>query len=303
VTITVPARLAELHATSRGSAGREWIRRLPELASSYLQRWRLTCDGPVWHGIAALALPVHLADGTAAVLKLQNYDPEHYGEAAALQAWAGGGSVRLLDADITAEREVLLLERLHADRPLSTVEDDDTAVAVIGGLLARLHAVPPPPEIRTLSLVVAGMLDSLPSLVPKLTSAEEGDFVRRLGAHTAEVAADPGDRLLHWDLHYDNVLAGDREPWLAIDPKPLQGDPGFDLLPALDNRVSPATLGETTLRRFDQLVELLGLDRHRAAAWSLARVLQNCLWEIEDGGLSLDAQQVAIGQILLTHRL
>ncbi|GGP14259.1 hypothetical protein GCM10012278_69320 [Nonomuraea glycinis] len=48
---------------------------------------------------------------------------------------------------------------------------------------------------------------------------------------------EPGDRLLlHWDLHYDNILAGQREPCLAIDPEPLAGDPGFDLWPALDLR-------------------------------------------------------------------
>src|SRR5690606_10428198 len=80
---------------------------------------------------------------------------------------------------------------------------------------------------------------------------------------------EPGDRLLHWDLHYDNVLAGEREPWLAIDPKPLAGDPGFDLLPALDNRWDDVVAGgdvrRAVLRRFDLLVEALGLDPARSA--------------------------------------
>ena len=31
--------------------------------------------------------------------------------------------------------------------------------------------------------------------------------------------------LVHGDLHYANVLAADREPWLVIDPQPLSGDP------------------------------------------------------------------------------
>src|SRR5437660_1452079 len=60
--------------------------------------------------------------------------------------------------------------------------------------------------------------------------------LRRWAAATAEVAGEAGDRLLHWDLHFENVLAAEREPWLAIDPKPLVGDPGFDVLPALGNR-------------------------------------------------------------------
>jgi streptomycin 6-kinase len=90
---------------------------------------------------------------------------------------------------------------------------------------------------------------------------------------------DLGDRLLHWDLHYENVLAADRAPWLAIDPKPLAGDPAFELLPALANRFEPGEIHW----RFDAMTDVLGLDRARARAWTLGRVLQYGLWEIEDG--------------------
>ena len=43
--------------------------------------------------------------------------------------------------------------------------------------------------------------------------------------------------LIHADLHYENVMAADREPWLAIDPKPVSGDPHYELAPMLWNRV------------------------------------------------------------------
>ena len=75
------------------------------------------------------------------------------------------------------------------------------------------------------------------------------------------------------------ALASDREPWLAIDPKPLAGDPGFDLWPALDNRFEPAEV----LWRFDAMTEVLRLDRNRAAAWTLGRLLQNAVWDVEEG--------------------
>ena len=106
-----------------------------------------------------------------------------------------------------------------------------------------------------------------------------GRLLRDCAAAVREVAAEPGDRLLHWDLHYENVLAADREPWLAIDPKPLAGDPGFELLPGARQRFRA---GEVRWR-FDLMTEVLGLDRERARAWTLGRVLQNCLWDVEDG--------------------
>jgi streptomycin 6-kinase len=130
--------------------------------------------------------------------------------------------------------------------------------------------------------------------------------VRICASAVAELIGEPGDRLLHWDLHYDNVLAGDREPWLAIDPEPLAGDPGFELLPALDNRwdevVATGEVARTVLRRFDQLTEAVDVDRQRAVGWTLGRVLQNALWDVEDGKHALEPAQVAIADVLLGCR-
>jgi hypothetical protein len=49
---------------------------------------------------------------------------------------------------------------------------------------------------------------------------------------------------------------------------------------------------------FDLLTEVLGLDRRRATGWTLGRVLQNALWDIEDGDTALDPAQIAIAAAL-----
>jgi streptomycin 6-kinase len=89
----------------------------------------------------------------------------------------------------------------------------------------------------------------------------------------------------------------------AIDRKPLAGDPGFELLPALDNRweevVATGNMTRAVLRRFDLLTEVLGLDRQRATGWTLGRVLQNALWDIEDGDTALDPTQIVIAAALI----
>ena len=96
------------------------------------------------------------------------------------------------------------------------------------------------------------------------------------------------DRLLHWDLHYFNVLAtlDGSQRWTAIDPKPLSGDSGFELLPALWNRwddlVESGDVSRALLRRFDLMTEILELDRSRAVGWTLGRVLQNAVWDLVD---------------------
>src|SRR5439155_1399028 len=78
--------------------------------------------------------------------------------------------------------------------------------------------------------------------------------------------------LLCTDLHAENVLAAEREPWLLIDPKPYVGDPTYDPLQHLLNceqrlRADPRALAT-------RLADLLDLDRDRMVLWLFARCVQ-----------------------------
>ncbi|MFE7596746.1 aminoglycoside phosphotransferase family protein [Streptomyces sp. NPDC057494] len=293
--IHVPEELAQSQAKYNGEAGRAFVAGLPRRAEEFLGRWGLRVTGPSMYGVASLVLPVvRDADGTRAALKMQLLDEESEGEPVGLRVWDGAGAVRLLDHDDATG--TMLLERLDEARPLSTVEDTREALGIVRDLLARLVAVPAPAGLRTLADIAAGMLADVPEAAARL-GADDAAVLRDCAAAVREVAGEPGDRLLHWDLHFGNVLAADREPWLAIDPKPLAGDPGFDLLPALMDRFDPDRL----LWRFDLLAEVVG-DRRRAVAWTLGRVLQNGLWDVEDGEPGLDPEQVAAARILLAER-
>ncbi|WP_055703296.1 aminoglycoside phosphotransferase family protein [Streptomyces silaceus] len=292
IDIRIPDELVESQHTYAGEPGRAFIAALPERVRETVGRWDLTVDGAPLHGMAALVLPVRRADGTPAAVKFQILDEETEGEPVALRLWDGDGAVRLLDYDDA--HGTMLLERLDSTRMLSTMADTHQAVLVIAELLARLTAGPAPDGMRTLGDIAAEMLDELPGALKAVPDPAERAVVERCGGAVREVLGEPGDRMLHWDLHFENVMAGGREPWLAIDPKPLAGDPGFDLWPALNNRFEP----DDVLWRFDAMTEVLGLDRERARAWTLGRVLQNALWEIEDGR-SLDADDMETARLLL----
>ncbi|WP_433472431.1 aminoglycoside phosphotransferase family protein [Spirillospora sp. CA-142024] len=302
VYIDVPDGFAASYG-AQGAEARAWIAGLPRLGGEFLDRWELRPDGPLAYGMASLVLPVLQRDGTPAVLKLQQPREETAGTATGLRAWKGAGIVRLLDHDENSSTQ--LLERLDAARPLSSVADETAAVQVLAELMARLTSVPAPKDLRRLSDIAAAMLDQVPQAVLGLRDPAERRLVRTCASAVAELIGEPGDRLLHWDLHYDNVLAGEREPWLAIDPEPLAGDPGFELLPALDNRwdevEATGNVARAVLRRFDLLTEALGLERKRATGWTLGRVLQNALWDIEDGKTALEPAQVAIATALLSR--
>ncbi|WP_240980790.1 aminoglycoside phosphotransferase family protein [Streptomyces sp. Z423-1] len=292
--IEIPRELAESQAMYNGEQGRAFIAGLPRLVDGFLDRWGLRTDGPSMFGMCALVLPVVRADGTRAVLKLQLLDDESEGEPVALRVWDGDGAVRLLDHD--PDTGTMLLERLDPARMLSHVPDSREAVLVIARLLAHLTSVPAPAGLRRLGDIARAMLQRAPWALERVADPEARRLLADCAAAVREVVAEPGDRLLHWDLHFENVLAADRAPWLAIDPKPLAGDPGFELWPALDNRFDAAEVRW----RFDAMTDVMGLDRERARAWTLGRLLQNALWDIEDGR-PLDDEQLEMARRLRTN--
>ncbi|MGW2102156.1 aminoglycoside phosphotransferase family protein [Streptomyces olivaceoviridis] len=289
--IDIPGELARTQEAYNGAAGRAFIAALPDLAADFLRRWRLTLDGPSMNGVSALVLPVVRADGLRAVLKLQLTDEESVGEPVALRVWDGDGAVRLLDHDPATG--TMLLERLDESRMLAGLGDTREAVLVIARLLAHLTSFPAPPGLRRLGDIAEAMLERTPWALPRIPDPGMRRTVADCAAAVREVVHEPGDRLLHWDLHDENVLAADRADWLAIDPKPLAGDPGFELWPALDNRFDAAEVRW----RFDAMTDVLGLDRARARAWTLGRLLQNALWDVKDGR-PIEARQLEIARLL-----
>jgi streptomycin 6-kinase len=254
------------------------------MAATYLDRWQLALEGPVASGAVALIIPVTRHDGSKAVLKLQPVDDETGGEPAALYAWAGRGAVRLLEHDPASG--AMLLERLDASRDLSTMEDDLAAAQIIAELLVHLNSVAAPESLRGLSDVAAATLLDTPEAVRLAKDPDERRLLINCADRFRELITDRIDnRLLHWDLHYFNTLSTlDGSEWKAIDPKPLSGDSGFELLPALWNRwddlVATGDISKALLRRFDLMTEVLRVDRSRAAGWTLGRVLQVAVWDL-----------------------
>ena len=163
---------------------------------------------------------------------------------------------------------------------------DVEACEVVGGLYGRLH-VPAPPQLRTLTSYAeqwASELVDLPRDAPLPRRLVEQ--AAALGRDLSRDEASTG-RMIHTDLHYANVLAGDREPWLAIDPKPLNGDPHYEIAPMLWNRWdelvgAPRSLRDGIRLRFHTLVDVAGLDEHRARDWVVVRMMVNALWSLED---------------------
>lgn len=293
--IEIPPKLIRNH----GEKSPEWLASLPAALERYVDEWQLTVSGDLMSGEASLIVPVVRRDGTPAMLKLQSVNDESESEALALRTWNHDDVVEVYEDD--PETSTLLLERLEP-RTLDDVPDDIEATRILAEILTHLMVVPAPPGVRRLSDIAAQMLADAPTIIPLLVDPAERALARRLADQMAEVLPEPGDRLLHWDLHYLNVMAADRRPWLVIDPKPLAGDPAFELMPAVWNRwddlVATGDLSKAIRNRLDLMLEVTGIDRDRALAWTAGRILQNILWFTEDGDTRIEAELKAVADAL-----
>jgi streptomycin 6-kinase len=110
--------------------------------------------------------------------------------------------------------------------------------------------------------------------------------------------------LLHGDFHFANVLAGTRQRWNAIDPKPLTGAAEYDLLPLLRNRWDDISASRqparAVRRRIDTLAEATGLDRTKAYAWGFVRGVDDALWGHAQQDTRFEAIAWEIAQALAT---
>ncbi|HEY8597558.1 MAG TPA: aminoglycoside phosphotransferase family protein, partial [Thermomicrobiales bacterium] len=284
-----------------GTSGVAFLAQLPTLLDECARRWKLTILPPFPNLSFNYATPVRLGDGTAAVLKLGVPRRELQTEIDTLRLYAGGGCARILDADPAIG--AILLERLHPGTLLSAHPDDEEATAIAATIMRRLwRPVPAEHTIPTIEDWFGGMRELRENF-----GGGTGPFPTRLVEEAERLAADLFASLdppvvLHGDLHHFNILAAEREPWLAIDPHGVIGEPAYEVgalmrnpLPAFLDFPDPLGMLE---RRLTILADSLGFERARLRAWTVAQGVLSAWWGYDDRRDYLDPTWIAIAEQL-----
>lgn len=287
-----------------GDRGAEWLDRLPALIATFEQRWSITALPP-FENLSYNYLAPALSPGgePELVLKLGVPNPELETEIHALAAFQGRASVQLLARD--HQEGALLLDRLRPGTPLSALADDRQATSIAAGVMRQLwRPLWPDHPFPSVARWAAGLgrlrerFDGATGPLPEgLVSRAEGLFGELLDSMAEPV-------LLHGDLHHENILAVDNQPWrnegrrdwLAIDPKGVAGEPAYEVGALLRNPwpqlLSWPRPGQILARRVDQLSAELGFEKERIVGWGLAQAVLAAWWCIED---SVPGWEFAIG--------
>lgn len=269
---SIPAAFAKTIIEVHGEAGQAWLDDLPVQLRAVSSRWGLELEEPFANLSYNYVMPVTRTDGRPAVLKAGVPNAEQKREGHALRAFDGDGIAKLLEWD--EDGGFLLIERLLPGRML-TEQAEEEAIKLAAGLMKRLWRKPPKDH-------------SFPDL------AEWTQGIEKLKGFPAELtkksqllrekllASAPAPMLLHGDIHHFNILSAEREPWLAIDPKGVVGDPAFDIAAFLMNPDFPDA--STLNQRIQIFAKELHMNEDRIRMWAAVQAVLSAWWTFEDHG-------------------
>src|SRR5215469_30442 len=261
----------------------QWLERLPQVVADVADRWAVRVGEPFEPGgQCSWTAPAAGASSEDLVLKVafRFGGGEERDEAAGLRCWEGNGVVRLHAACDGKSEYALLLERCLPGAPLCQVLSEPEQDVVVAGLLRRLWAQPHSRyPFRPLAQMCAAWADEFEAAYAGLAEAagrlDPGLARAGIGLFRELPASAAGQVLLCTDLHAENILAAQREPWLVIDPKPYVGDPAYDVLQHMLNCESRLAADPAALA--DRMAGLAGLDASRVRLWLFARAVQESI--------------------------
>jgi streptomycin 6-kinase len=276
-----------------------WLARLSGLTTELVERWELELGRPFAGASLGYTVAAARAGADPVVLRITYPDGWFPEEVAALVHWDGEGAVELIDHD---PRGAMLLERAVPRTALSGDRDEDAAMMLAAGVMERLWIAGPSHITRVVD-EVGGWAATFRDRNDALGTPVPRDLADEAVTSMEELIASPREELLlHGDLHLGNVLSAEREPWLAIGPKPLVGDREFDVTALIrdgaEGLAGDARARTRLQRRFDALTERLSCDRERSRAWSIAVTTDHALSCCEEGLRDIGAGHLALAELL-----
>ncbi|HEY9234988.1 MULTISPECIES: aminoglycoside phosphotransferase family protein [Phenylobacterium] len=260
----------------------------------WLDLWGLVPDGEAFttEYTDSRLLPVRQG-GLAAMLKLSSA-PEELAGGALMEWWGGKGAAQVLARD----GEALLLERATGTGSLAEMSrrgQDDAATLIICEALEVLHqprSRPPPPSLVPLDVWFRAL---------EPAASARGGVLLEANRAAQALLAEPRDVVpLHGDMHHANVLDFGPRGWLAIDPKSVIGERGYDYAnpfcnPDLANALQPGRLD----RYLTLVSQRAGIEPRRLLMWILAYSGLSAAWFLEDDPARFDLSIVELAAAAL----
>ncbi len=281
----IPSGFKETVERAFGETGKRWLMKLPAILRECRERWSLVLDEPFENLSYNFVIPGRTSDGAEVVLKVGVPCRELLTEASALNLFEGVGAVRLLEHD--APRGILLMERVTPCTPVYELQGNLEATSVAAILMRRLWRTPPAEHSFPSLAVWFRAFERLRNKFDGGSGSFPSELIAKAESEFVELNASPERSvILHGDLHHGNILYSARSGWVAIDPKGICGDRGYDvgsfMLNQLPVGASEFMTMEVLDRRLSIFSDKLEMGRERLARWAFCHAVLSALWDFEE---------------------
>lgn len=321
--LTVPPLPEDLHQRLLDCypQAHTWLAEWPQRLRQVCQDWCIThlewVNDLSYHPVfwVHYTAPTH-PQSRKAVLKLIPPGAGARAEMAALNCYQGQNACAVLAQDHAGS--ALLLEGLHPGTPLKALLTHPPHTP--GALQQDAHATRQAAELMQKlwqCQANAGQQSELISLEQWTLSLKRlrpqnhplpTEFLQQAETWLQELAPRRSPVLLHGDLHHGNILShtrGAESVFLAIDPKGLWGNPGYEVGSFLCNPTSflqalaPQGLLEQVLaHRLAIFSEVFEMPFQELAQWGFIYSILSACWSFEDHG-EHDVFAMTLAQTLL----
>ena len=278
----LPERFVKNTLDLCGKPGEQWLNELPRVIKEIEENWSLKVEKPFPNLSYNFVAPCICKDGAVLKIALPLNNPEIFNEASFLNVLDGKGAVKLLKSD--ENHRAILLEKLTPGKHLKELyQNDETKPLEIAIKIQReiIKKMPEDSAFKRLEDWFKGFDKAANTVFPREFIAKAHEFYKELSCSSNKF-------LIHGDLHHENILSAEREPFLAIDPKGIIGDIGYEISVFLNNHLwwlaSDANLKEKLNQAVLQFSEAFEIEPRDLRKWAFAQIVLSAWWTFEDNG-------------------
>jgi len=268
-----------------GKAGEQWLNDLPRIVQKISKHWSLKV-GKFFPNLSYNFVVTCVCENSEkAVLKI-GFPEENslvFSEERALKFFDGEGAIRVLRTD--EKFYALLLEKATPGEDLRKIcwRDDAEANQIAIDIMRRLWRKPPEShDFPMLENWIKGFEKAENTRFPAQAIKKAQSFFDEL------LALSKNKFVLHGDLHHENILSARRKPYLAIDPKGIVGDIGYEISVFLNNPrgwvLKQPEAQKILRRRVEQFAEAFEIEPLILRKWAFAEAVLSVWWTFEDNG-------------------
>ena len=283
----LPIKFVQVILAAHGADGAKWLGNLPQILQEIEKNWSVKAQKPYKNLSYHYVAPCICADKREAVLKIgfPEDDSVVFREAEMLEIYRGKGAIKILDKD---ERLfALLLEKAAPGENLVGVcqKDDERAIEIAIGVMKNIwRKAPAQNTFPSVENWMKGLEIAIKTNIEFELFKKARDYFIELNFKTEQKI------LLHGDLHHENILSAEREPFLAIDPKGLIGDAGYEISVFLNNQArwlsNDANRRKKLERNVRQFGEAFQIEPRDLKKWAFTQAVLSAWWTLEENGVS-----------------